>query len=196
MKRPILIALGCLAVVAVPALAAGIFSMYPIVGGSATCSTFATNPTTGAVLSTCNGPAIPAGPTGVTGNEMVPADTALAQGLNPATVRIPMPLVASGGWTNPTAVTGGSVVIPNGVTNYVLRPAGTLSTLTITLPSAPSDGQIVRVSSSATITTLTLSGAGSQTVSNAPTALTVSTTGSYGYAFIYSAVRTTWYRLQ
>jgi hypothetical protein len=196
MKRKILAALGLLAVVSTAAIGAGMFQGYPTVGGAATCVNFATNPTTGAVLTTCNGPTVPAGPTGLTGNELVPSDTQLTQGQTPATVLVPVTSLASGSWTNPTAITGGSVTIPNGITNYVLRPAGTLSSLTITMPSAPKEGQLLRISSSQTITTLTLSGAGGQTISNAPTALTISTTGSYGYAFIWSAVQATWYRVQ
>ena len=72
MNRKLTMALAALAVIATPILvanAAGMFSTYPVVGGAATCATFATNPTTGAVLTTCNGPSIPAGPSVVTGNE-------------------------------------------------------------------------------------------------------------------------------
>jgi len=192
MKRLIIAALG-LAVLATTVIAAGVFLGYPIVGGTATCVNFATNPTTGAVLTTCNGPAVPAGPTGITGSEMVPADTMLAQGINPATVRIPTPSLASGGVNAVTPLTTASVIIPNGTTNYLITPAGTIAALTVTMPTAPYQGQIVRISSSQTVSALTLNGAAGQTISNAPTAITISTTGTYGYSFIY--VGTVWYRM-
>jgi hypothetical protein len=192
MKRKILIALGCLAF-ATAAIGAGVFTGYPIVGGLATCANFATNPTTGAVLTTCNGPAIPAGPTQMSGNELIPADTALTQGTNPATVRIPSVLVASGSLARSTPLTSYSVVIPNGASNYLITPAGTIAALTVTMPSAPYQEQTLSISSSQTIITLTLNGAAGQTISNAPTAITISTTGTYGYKFVY--LGTVWYRL-
>lgn len=196
MKRKILAALGLLAVLTTAAIGAGMFQSYPLVGGAATCVNFATNPTTGAVLTTCNGPAVPAGPTGITGSERIPADTGLAQGINPATVTITTPMLASGGYTLVAPSAAASVTIPNNVTNYVIHSSGTLSSLTVTMPAVPQDGQIVRISSDKTITSLTLSANAGQSITNAPTALTISTTAAYGYEYIYRTSDTTWYRLQ
>ena len=193
MKRVIIAALGLVAC-SVIAIGAGVFNGYPIVGGAATCVNFNTNPLTGAVLTTCNGPSVPAGPTGITGNELVPADTNLAQGINPATVRIGTTLLASGSQYRAVPTAGASFTIPDNVTNYVMIPAGTLATLTLTMPPNPVFGQVQRITSSATITALTLTANAGQTISNAPTAITVSTTAPYGYAFVY--LGTTWYRLQ
>lgn len=196
MKRKILAALGLLAVLTTAAIGAGMFQGYPLVGGAATCVSFNTNPVTGAVLTTCNGQAVPAGPTGITGSERVPADTNLAQGINPATVLITTPMLASGGYFRIVPTAGNSYTIPNNVTNYVMVPAGTLATLTLTMPATPQDGQIVRITSSKTITALTLSANAGQTILNAPTAITLSTTGSYNVALIYVTADATWYRVQ
>lgn len=196
MKRKILAALGLLAVLSTAAIGAGMFQGYPTVGGVATCVNFATNPVTGAVLTTCNGPAVPAGPTQVTGAEKVPADTQLAQGINPATVLIPVPSLASGAYQYAVQTSSSTLQISNNVTNVVLNPAGAIATVTITMPTAPYDGQIVRISSSQTVTSLTVSAAAGQSITNAPSAITVSATGPYGVAFLYRGTNATWYRIQ
>lgn len=89
------LAAGCaaLAVASVCAYAAGLFPGFPVVGGAAYCTSFLMNPITGAATTTCNGPQVPAGPTTITGNELIPADTALTQGQVPATVLIPTAVI-------------------------------------------------------------------------------------------------------
>lgn len=93
-------------------------------------------------------------------------------------------------------VTGFSITIANNVSTLILNPAGTLATGTITMPAAPFDGQEVRINSTATITALTVSPNAGQTVKNAPTTLTINTSGPQGYCFIYHLASTTWFRLQ
>ena len=92
-------------------------------------------------------------------------------------------------------LTGFTITIANNISSLILDPAGTLATGTINLPATPIDGQIVRISSSQTITSLTVSGNGN-TIKNAPTALTISATGSYGFTYIFHTANTTWYRLE
>jgi hypothetical protein len=201
MNRKLTMALAALAVLATPILvnAAGMFQGFPIVGGAATCSTFATNPTTGAVLTTCNGPTIPAGPTIVTGNELVPADTALTQGINPATVRIPMASLNALPISFPATITTTvpATVAANNSGGVCYTSAATITSATITLPVAPIDGQQYAVCSNATITTLAVSaGAGSTLAQTTPTALTVSATAPQGYRFIYNLASLKWFRLQ
>lgn len=185
MLRKSMLAMAMLGLIAVPAAwAAGLFPGFPIVGGASYCG------------STNNGNCtvtVPAGPTGVTGSETVPADTNLASGQAPQTVIIGTPLLASGGFKYIEPLAAASFTIPDGVTNYVMNPAGTLATLTLTMPANPKEGQIVRISSSKTVTALTLNGNTGQTISNAPTAITISTTGTYGYEFLYRS--TVWYRV-
>jgi len=70
-----------------------------------------------------------------------------------------------------------------------LNPAGTLSTGTILLPKQPTDGQLVEVSTTATVTSLTVSGNGS-TIKNAPTTLLA---GS-GFGYYYNQANACWFR--
>lgn len=104
--------------------------------------------------------------------------------------------IADQSYSYQTPATGFSITIANGVQTLILDPAAGLAAGTITMPSAPVDGQIVRITSTQNITALTVSANTGQSIKNAPTALTVSTTGSYAYAFIYRSSNTTWYRLQ
>lgn len=69
-----------------------------------------------------------------------------------------------------TPTTGQTVTVTTGQSWLVVTPAGTLAALTITLPTNRTDGQIVRVTCSQIITSLTVSGAGT-TVTGAPTTL-------------------------
>src|ERR1017187_8074013 len=78
------------------AYAAGLFPGIPIVGGASYCTSFVVSPLTGAATTTCNSPQTPAGPSVLTGSELIPADTGLAQGQAPQTVLItPMSLNAA-----------------------------------------------------------------------------------------------------
>lgn len=73
----------------------------------------------------------------------------------------------------------------------MLKPAGVLATGTVVLPSAPYNGQSVTVSTTNTVTALTLSPSGSETVKNAPTTLVAGA----GFRYFYNSSDTTWYRL-
>jgi Major tropism determinant N-terminal domain len=87
-------------------------------------------------------------------------------------------------------VTGFSWTIGNNCSTLLLKPAGTLATGTVIMPAAPVDGQIARVLSSQTITSLTVSPSSGQSVVGAP-----STTGpSAPFSMIYDLASTTWYR--
>lgn len=74
----------------------------------------------------------------------------------------------------------------------IVDPAGTLATLTIVLPTTPADGYIQRFSASAELTALTLNGGGSDTISNAVTALAAGDSAGY----LYKADVTKWFRIQ
>lgn len=172
------------------AYAAGLWPNLPIVGSAAYCGGYSTG-TSGQVCSVN----VPAGPTALSGAETYPADTNLSGGVQPQTVRIPAAVAASGAYGYVAPLTGTTNVIPNNVNTYLINPAGTLAALTLTMPSSPVDGQVLRIASSKSLTSLTINGAAGQTVSNAPTAMTISTTGGYGYSFIYRSTGETWYRL-
>lgn len=85
------LALGSVALIATVgiALAGGAFNGYPIVGdpGNTTCLSLGNG-------GVCN-QFSPAGPTGVTGNELIPADTGNLNGANPQTVDIPVSLLGN-----------------------------------------------------------------------------------------------------
>lgn len=101
----------------------------------------------------------------------------------------------SGNWTTPTAVnrshtiftpsTGGTVILVNNQINIV-NPSGTLATLTLTLPSSPANNDIVNISFTQAVTTITYSGG---TVVGGPTTASL---GGQWY-LTYDSGTTTWY---
>jgi hypothetical protein len=192
MKR---LALGLAALVAVVgiAVAAGQFPGYPIVGGASYCGGFSTG-TTGQVCTVT----VPAGPSVVTGNEHIPADTGLPSGQQPQTVVLGMASLNALPLTVATVVSAATTTLTstNTTGGYILKSTGTMTSVTINLPPAPIDGQQFALSGNFGVTTLAMAATSPATVSNSPTAMTVSTTASYGYRFAYSAANTIWYRLQ
>ncbi len=90
-----------------------------------------------------------------------------------------------------TPVTGFSITIANNTSILMLTPAGTLATGTITMPTTPIQGQIIRVCTSQTVTALTVSANAGQTLTGAPTTITPQT----GFAYIYNLASTQWIRL-
>lgn len=193
--RKILAVFAVLAGLTAPAFAGGSFEMYPQVGGPARCAGTSTGLAPSGTQCSAN---IPAGPATITGTEIIPADTQFTQGRGPQTVTIPVVRLGAGALVAPVPLTGGTVVVPSTASMVLLRPAGTLATLTVTLPAAAGlvDGQTIEIGSSQTVTALTVNAGAGATVSNAPTALTVSATASYGYKFVWLAATSTWYRLQ
>lgn len=87
-------------------------------------------------------------------------------------------------------LTGTTVVVATGDTWLLITPAGTLAALTVTLPTDRTEGEIVRVTSSQILTSLTVGGAGT-TVNGAPT--TLAANGFFEMA--YSATLNAWYRV-
>lgn len=84
--------------------------------------------------------------------------------------------------------TGFSHTIANDTRCSIANPSGTLATGTIKMPATPLDGQIVSISTTQTITTLTHDGNG-KTISNALTTITA----GQAFAYIYNLSDTTWY---
>lgn len=188
MKRAIL---GIIAALALTfgAYAAGMFQGFPIVGRGSYCNS--------SVNGVCN-QTIPAGPSVLTGNELIPADTGLPQGQSPQTVLVSMASLGALPYQYEAPLTGASITVASTTGKLILGPAGTIATLTVVFPAASTlaDGQTLEVGTSNTVTALTITPGSGTTVSNTPTALTVSTTASYGYKFIYRTANTNWYRLQ
>lgn len=88
--------------------------------------------------------------------------------------------------------TGFTATIANNISTQLYNPAGTLASGTTTMPATPINGQLLRISSSQTITAWTLSPNSGQTLNNAPTTLAA----GLGVSYIYVLASTTWYRLQ
>lgn len=187
------------------AYAAGLFPDYPVVGGASYCAG-TSNTAIGSIIGSVTGcpNTVPAGPSSVTGNELIPADTRLSSGVTPQTVLMPMaalnalPITVVSATATPSGV---SAANNSGGTFY--RASSTITSATLTLPQAPIDGQQYVIASNQNITTLNVSAnlPSGVSVANSPTTLTTANTAPYNYRFFYSATGSPtgtpiWLRLQ
>jgi hypothetical protein len=177
------------------AYAGGAFQGYPAVGGNGAtnCLSFGNN-------GVCN-QFQPAGPSAITGNETIPADTNV-QGAgsvgNPATVSIPLASLGLGNYVYEAPLTGVSITIAATTRTLIIEPAGTIATHTVVLPASTAlvDGQAFGLCSTQIITALTITPGSGTTVSNTQTA-TIVPLGTGAAAcpeWIYRQANTTWYR--
>lgn len=95
-----------------------------------------------------------------------------------------------------TPLTGATVALSDGDDNdldihLIITPAAGIAALTLTLPAAPSDKQVIIVNSTQIITTLTVDGNGKSVV-GAPT--TIAAANDY-FRLKYDTVNSTWYRV-
>lgn len=201
-KRSALVA-GLIACVAGPvAWAAGNFSTLPLVGGASFCAAIvgsgpaqggATGQGAGAVgtAGTICAQTVPAGPTSLTGAEIVPADTLSGGGGPTQTVAVPVLILGSGAHTISTSASA-ALTVPN-ATNYFLLDTGTAATVTVTLSAAPIDGQRVTVACDVAVgTSLTIAANSGQTLKGGPAPGACAAGASF--AFLYNSGNTTWYR--
>lgn len=178
MKRfRLLAAVGALTVaLAGAAFGAGMFSTLPIIGSGS----FTTGTAT-----------VPAGPPSFTGLEVVPADTNVAGGGGFATAMVSMRALGQGLRSDVTSP--GTATIPANTVFYFLDGAQA-SAYTVTMPAAPTDGDIQRVyCTAATVGVLTVAANTGQTLKNNPNAACVA---GVGYGWVYNAANTTWFRFQ
>ena len=207
LKRYLAVAGIAVSIASTAAYAAGYFPGFPIVGGAAYCqgnsnySTSVTVPGTVPTPNVCNDN-VSAGPTIVTGNELIPADTGLGNQV-PATVYLPLAAInalppAYPQFANGTAVNAFTVSPLVGKVVIIGANSLPLSNTSMQMPASPIDGQELAVSANQTIGTFNISANTGQTIDSKAqvTALTSSTTTSYGYQFIWRAATSTWYRLQ
>src|ERR1017187_10411943 len=202
MKRKIIVSLAFVGTIGLTTLAyaAGLWPDMPIVGGATYCagtSASATGTIIGAITGCPN--QVPAGPTIVTGNEQIPADTRLAGGAAPQTVLIPMASLNA----LPITFVSVSSSSPAGISaannsgGVCYNSTVTITAANITLPLAPVDGQQYVVCSNFTITTLSVAAGVGLTLSVAtPSVLTASTTAPQGYTFVYNLASLKWFRLR
>lgn len=112
-----------------------------------------------------------------------------------ATVSLTAPQIKAysnqSGYTYNVPITGFSLTIGAAIQVLVLNPAGVLATGTVILPVAPLDGDQVRISTTQTITALTLTPSGTQTIANAVTTLA----GDGFVAYLYSTAQNKWFRV-
>ncbi len=187
------IALGLFALVTIGTVAfaeGGFWSNWPI-EGFASYSCGSVN-----AVSNCT---VPAGPTAVTGNERVPANTNLSGGQSPQNIllsmaalnALPMQVVAVTS-SSPAGISASN--ISGGV---LYNSTVTITQAQVTLPVNPIDQQKYVIASNFTITTLIVTaGAGSTLSVSTPTVLTASTTVPQGYKFMYDLASLKWFRIQ
>jgi len=175
------------------AYAEGMFSKLPIVEGAAYCALYAGDGTTCVEN-------VPAGPTAITGNERIPADTKLANGQSPQSVLFPPAVLGAGPTQYSEPLTGATVTVAAVTRQVIVNPAGTIAALTLQMPAASGlvDGQRFGFCSTQVITALTITDGSGATVQNKATAEIVPTaTGAAAcQQWIYVASKTSWYRVQ
>jgi len=205
-----LLAVALAAVVSVPALAAGLYSTFPIVGGAAFCAstvsgTAGTGGATGQGQSTTGSfcaQTVPAGPSVVTGNELIPADEPSTIGGQPQTVVLTLASLNALpiAWVNALTASANTVVVSPLVGGVILSAASAIATTTVTMPASPIDGQQFSFGANQSIASLTITtaaGSGQGLANNAATtAMTGSATAAYGYTWIWHAANSQWWRLR
>jgi hypothetical protein len=102
-------------------------------------------------------------------------------------------------WTTPTtnlsaltfvvAANAGSHTIGNTSQGVVLEPAAPIATFTVTMPAAPTDGQVAYITTTEVITTLTINANAGQSIAGSA----ASANGAFTYT--YRSSNTTWYRI-
>ena len=164
------------------AFAGGAFQGYPQVGGDG-----ATNCLSFGNAGVCN-QYQPAGPADVPPASTIPADTNI-QGSGTVTVNIPAVLTGATVLNN-APLTGAIIALPAGTAKLMLKPAGTIATLTVTLPASTAlfDGEELFIYSSQTVTALTVTAGSGTTLT--PTITTVGVAAPV--KLIYSQDATTW----
>jgi hypothetical protein len=170
----------------------GLWPNFPIVGGSS----YSCGSVNG--VSNCT---VPAGPTALTGNETIPANTNLSQGRSPQNVLLKPANLNANPITISEANLTANLISASSVSGGIFLPASTTITgVNVTLPPSPIDGQQYVFGSNRNIVTLqiTASSGDNMGANTAPTALTASTTAPQGYRFICSLSNSvcTWFRLQ
>ena len=171
----------------------GAFPNYPTVGVPANteCLSYGNN-------SVCN-QYRPAGPTALTGDETVPADTNLATG-QPATVRIDITSLGAGPYQYAAPSTGATLTLTAAQRRLIIEPSTTLATLAVVFPASTAlkDNQLMGLCTTQIVTALTLTAGSGTTILNKPTALLVPVTtgGASCPEWVYRSSNTSWYRVQ
>lgn len=109
----------------------------------------------------------------LTGDELIPIDTGLSDGVTPTVAALPVVTAASGPVQVQVPLTGFAITAPDDCLTLIINPAGTLATGTLTLPANPREGQEFEFVSTQTQTALTVAANTGHTLNGtAVTALT------------------------
>ena len=193
--RPLGLAAAALVATVLTAAAAGMFSNLPVVGSSSTayCALYAGDGTTCSAY-------VPAGPSALTGGELIPADTNLSGGASPQTVRIKAATLGAGPTQYSAPTTGTSITVAAGTRQVVVEPAGSITALTLVMPAATglTEAQRLGFCTTAIITTLTITDGAGASMSGKPTAMLVPVTtgGASCVEWIWVASAASWFRTQ
>lgn len=118
----------------------------------------------------------------LTGDERFGGDTNLDNGATPQVSAFTPAQLSGGVFATSVPLTGFTITIANGVTCYIINPAGTLATGTFTMPAAPYEGQELTVGSTQTQTAVTFTANTGQSFAvTAPTALTAKLAVTFRY---------------
>ena len=88
---------------------------------------------------------------------------------------------------------GASIVMADDTQYLILNHAATIATLTVTLPAAPVDGNVVTIFSRSIVTTLTLNAGAGETIETGHTISTLAAASSVSY--IFNSSDSKWYRV-
>ncbi len=189
LKRIALSMIAVIACAAIPVLAQ-MWMPFPILGGASFCAS--------TVNASCT-LTIPAGPA-MTGLETIPADTNLSPPGGIQTVKVPLAALGAGPYVFATPVSGDTITLTNVTRNLIIKPAGTLTGMTIVTPVAAGliDGQKLGICTTQIVTALILTAGSGTSINNGPTALLVpvATGAASCVDFLYHLADTTWYRIQ
>lgn len=106
-------------------------------------------------------------------------------------IRINGNAIPGAGGTDFSAVINGfNYTLANHLLGVTFVPLETLATGTFTMPANPTNGQVIEVATTNTITVLTVSANSGQSINNAVTTLTAGA----GFSYKYRLSNTTWYR--
>lgn len=194
LKKLSVSAIALVAIVGAAFAQSGAFSQFPTVGVPADteCLSYGNN-------NVCN-QYRPAGPTAITGNETVPADTNLSGGQNPQTVRIDITSLGAGPYQYAAPSTGASLTLTAAQRRLIIEPSTTLANLAVIFPASTDlkDNQLMGVCTTQIVTALTVTAGSGTTVLNKPTALLVPVTtgGASCVEWVYRVSNTSWYRVQ
>lgn len=126
-------------------------------------------------------------------------NTVLSVALNPSNITQIQSGFGFSGWDTKTS--GTSATIANAVVNWLYNPTSLAATYTVTLPSSPSDGQLIKLhfggtilSGATVVTTLTVAANSGQTLTQ--TTAPITAVGGTCIIYQYHGTLNTWFREQ